>query len=335
VDIPEFGIFDNMHADESGQNITGKVTLNYQLDPNNFLYAFVASGAKPGGLNTPLEFLGGFIPAPFRQEYVTDYEIGWKSTLFENHLHLQLGAYDNSFQHFQVILPIPGVPEETSEANVPGRTKLYGLEASAQAVFGDLSFFTGLGLEHSELPTFWSENPNLVVDGLCNPATGPTTSPASPYCVNLKGHPQTYAPDFTFNFGAYYNFHINGDDKLTPGLTYSHISSQWATRYDNRAEGDYLTPRDLLGASLAWMHGTYVVTAYCCNLRRPLRRRGGLAAPHRRRPAPVRGQRHQDLLRAPCLAAGRRLFCDQMCPNSPRGLCWRRRGVGGAGYGHL
>ena len=264
VDIPEFFIFDNMHADESGQNITGKVTLNWNIDANNFAYAFVASGAKPGGLNTPLEFLGGFLPAPFRQEYVTDYEIGWKSSLYDNHLHLQLGAYDNSFQHFQVIVPIPGVPTQTTEQNVPGRTQLYGVEASAQAVFGDLSFFAGLGLEHSDLPTFYTIDTRVDTTPTvtCNPTTGPGNS----QCVNLKGHPQTYAPDFTFNTGVYYTFHVNGGDKLTPGVTYSHISDQWATLYDNRSQGDFLTPRDIVGASLSWAHGSYVWTAYCYNL---------------------------------------------------------------------
>jgi iron complex outermembrane receptor protein len=84
--------------------------------------------------------------------------------------------------------------------------------------------------------------------------------------VNLKGHSQTYAPNFTFNAGAYYNFHLGDGALLTPGITYSHISSQWATLYENRAEGDYLTPRDILGASLAWTKGTYIVTLYGTNL---------------------------------------------------------------------
>ncbi|MDR3470533.1 MAG: TonB-dependent receptor [Devosia sp.] len=267
--IPEligYGYSWSMNGKESGQNITGKATLNWNLNAHNFLYAFVASGAKPGGLNTPLYFFGGYLPAPFHQEYVTDYEIGWKSSMFDNHLHFQLGGYYNSFQHFQVIIPFPDDPSffSQTEENVPGRTKLYGLEASAQAVFGDLSLNMGLGLEHSQLGKFYSEDlraggGNLVS---CNPVTGPATSA----CVNLAGHPQTYAPDFTFNLGAYYAFHLDGGDTLTPGVTYSHISGQWGSLYDNTALGDYLAPRDIIGASLAWVHGTYTATAYCYNL---------------------------------------------------------------------
>lgn len=269
--VPEFvqyGIFDyHQIASESGSNVTGKVTLNWNLNKNNFLYAFVASGSKPGGLNTGVYDYAAFAilqpPAPFRQEYVTDYEIGWKSSLFQHHLNLQLGAYDSVFQHFQVNLPIPTNPIMSTQQNVPGRTKLYGLEASAQARFGRFSFDTGLGLEHSELGAFYSEDPfGPTTAAPCSPNTGP----ASTYCVNLKGHPQTYAPNFTFNVGAQYDFVLADQDKLTPRLTYSHISDQWGTLFDNAQYGEYLTPRDIANATLAWTRGSIVTTIYCYNL---------------------------------------------------------------------
>lgn len=273
VYIPEYAAlyhntayYYNMHADESGNNLTGKVTLNWNINKNNFLYAFVASGAKPGGLNTPQYFFPtNYLTAPFGQEYVTDYEIGWKSSLFSNHLHLQLGAYDNSFQHFQVTIPLPvfATSYASQEVNVPGHTKLYGVEGSAQAVFGDLSFFTGLGLEHSQLPNFFAEDPRYFTNGgVCLPASGPTSAA----CLNLKGHPQTYAPNFTFNVGGYYNFHLGDGDKITPGVTFSHISRQWATLFDNAAAGDHLQARDILGGSIAWTHGSYVLTLFGSNL---------------------------------------------------------------------
>ncbi len=273
-DVPEeaayfqYGYYyDKQDVSESGSNLTGKVTLNWNLNAHNFLYAFVATGAKPGGLNTGIYNYGiGAIvppPGPFRQEYVTDYEIGWKSSLFENHLHLQLGAYDSIFQHFQVNLPIPTDPVLQTQQNVQGRTKLYGLEASAQAVYGGFQGDMGLGLEHSELGTFYSADPFGPAPAMtCSPNTGP----AAGTCINLAGHPQTYAPNFTFNVGAQYAFTINNDDKLTPRITYSHISHQWGTLFDNAQYGEYLAPRDLVGASLAWTHGTYVLTAYGYNL---------------------------------------------------------------------
>ena len=53
---------------------------------------------------------------------------------------------------------------------------------------------------------------------------------------------------------------------MTPSVTFAHVSSQWGTLFDNVAAGDHLAPRDILGASLAWTHGSITATAYGYNL---------------------------------------------------------------------
>jgi iron complex outermembrane receptor protein len=282
---PQYIIYGYKFPDQqtyTGANETGKVTLNWNFDAHNFLYAFISSGAKPGGLNGNLLFGGGiagtstyrapgYLPAPFAQEYVTDYEFGWKSSMFDNHLRTQIGVYDNSFQNFQVIVPIPSVPNTTTEMNVPGRTKLYGVEGSAQVALGDFSADVGVGLEKSSLANFYSEDPRVAIPApyngsaySCNPTSGSATLP-NPYCVNIGGHQQTYAPAFTFNASLQYNFHLADGDLLTPSINYSHISDQWATLFENRSQGDYLTPRDIMNGTLAWTHGPYVASIYCYN----------------------------------------------------------------------
>jgi iron complex outermembrane recepter protein len=261
--VPEYYLYyPQPNASEYGGNFTGKATLNWNINDNNFLYAFVASGAKPGGINTAIYFGSGPIPGPFGQEYVVDYEVGWKSSLFDNHLHTQIGFYYNNFRNFQVILPLPDNPVQTTEQNDPNPTKLYGFEASAQAVFGDFSMNAGLGLEHTSLGTFYAEDSREPTSGICNALTGGTTAA----CIDLAGHPQTYAPSTTFNISGQYDFHLASGDIVTPNLNFSHISSQWATLFDNYAAGDFLAPRNILGASLAWKHGTYTTTLYGYNL---------------------------------------------------------------------
>ena len=89
---------------------------------------------------------------------------------------------------------------------------------------------------------------------------------AAAACINLAGHPQTYAPSTTFDISGQYDFHLKSGDVLTPELNFSHISSQWATLFDNYAAGDFLAPRNILGASLAWKHGPYTATLYGTNL---------------------------------------------------------------------
>ena len=263
--VPEFAPFFNQQQDETfdGHNLTGKVAMNWKVDADNFLYAFVATGAKPGGLNTSVyAFPPAPIPAPFAQEYVVDYEIGWKAQMLDGHLRTQIGGFYDTFRHFQVIIPLPNNPRLATEQNDANLTKLYGVEASAQGRLGDLSINANIALQHSSLGTFYTQDPRVGVGGVCDPKTGPSTTT----CINLGGHPQTYAPDFTFNFQAQYDFHLGAGDVITPAVTFSHISGQWGTLFDNRAKNDYLDPRDILGASLAWTHGSLTATLYGYNL---------------------------------------------------------------------
>jgi iron complex outermembrane receptor protein len=265
--VPQYAPFLDVYQNETetGDNTTGKVTLNWNLDSHNFLYAFVASGAKPGGLNDGVLYLSSFslnVPPPFKQEYVWDYEIGWKSSLLDNHVHMQLGGYYNDFKHFQVSLYIPDNPTQTTEYNVPNTTVLYGFEGSIQAAFGGFSVNADLGLEKSKLGTFYTTVPGSFLPGPCDPNTGPATTS----CFDLQGHPQTYAPEVTFNVGVAYRYRLTDGDSITPSVSFAHISDQWGTVFDITADGDHLGPRNLLDASIAWTHGTWVVTAFGTNL---------------------------------------------------------------------
>ena len=263
--IPEYGTMLNQAQDQrfKGNNLTGKVALNWTVNRDNFLYTFFATGAKPGGLNTTLyTFPIEPIPGPFRQEYVYDYEVGWKSQFFNRHLRTQVGFYYNTFENFQVSVPIPSNPQFTTEINNPAATKLYGVEGSAQAVFGAFSLDANIGYNHSSLGTVYVHDPRISTAGPCDITNGPSSAT----CFNLGGHPQTYAPELTYNMALRYDYKLTGGDIVTPSVNFAHVSEQWATLFDNVAAGDHLQARDILGATLAYTHGDVVVTAYGNNL---------------------------------------------------------------------
>lgn len=243
------------------EKVTGKVALNWTLDRNNFLYGFVATGYKAGGLNGPN--ILGVPPGPFEGEEVIDFEAGWKATMFDGRLRTQIGGYYNIYENFQVIIGDPTTPTITSISNVLGETKIYGLEASAQGRFGALGFDAGLSLSHSELGDFFAIDPRGPLTGACNPASGP----ASVNCVQVGGNAQTYAPEMTLNFGVEYDFAVAGG-RLTPRVDYSHISETWGTIFANEARGDRLEPRDIVNAQLTWepSDGAWRVQAYGTNV---------------------------------------------------------------------
>jgi iron complex outermembrane receptor protein len=259
VQVDQFGtpISDQQSAKSS--NVSGKAALNWTIDPHNFVYAFVATGFRAGGLNVPV---GLGLPAPFGPEKVTEYELGWKAGMLDGHLRTQLDAYYNDYQDFQVTIGYPAFPTFGFELNTPNPTKIYGLEAQAEAVFGDFSFDAGLGLMHSQLGAFYATDPRIIAFTPCNPSTGPSSGS----CIYLGGKEQTYAPNFTFNIGGQYIFRLADGDTVTPRLNYGHVSSQWATLFENAALGDHLGERNIINGQLAWSHGPYVATLYGMNL---------------------------------------------------------------------
>ena len=257
--IPEFFYNEYAHQSEHDDRLTGKADLSWAVNGNNYLYAFVATGYKQGGLNLPI---GTVYQQPFRAEYVTDYELGWKSSALDDHLRVQLDGYYDKYHNFQVTIGAPQIPTQGLEVNSPSPTTLYGIEFSAQAVLGHFSFDANLGWEHTSLGTFFATDNRLPPVGPCDPVIGP----ASLSCVNLAGHPQTYAPSLTYNFGPQYVFYLAGDSSLTVRANYSHVGSQWATLFDNATLGDYLGARNQLSAQAAYARGEWTFTAYGTNL---------------------------------------------------------------------
>ena len=247
--------------DRSEENaVTGKVALNWTIDPNNFVYAFVAKGHKAGGLNGPnLAFVA---PKPFEGEDVIDFEGGWKATMFGGRLRTQLGGYYNIYQNFQINIGDPTTPAITSILNVTDDTIIYGLEASAQGRFGNLGFDAGLSVSRSELGKFFAADPRLARAGVCDQNNGPATAT----CRNLEGNAQSFAPEMTLSLGVEYDFAL-GNGTLTPRLDYSHISDSWASVFANEAQGDHLKERDIVNAQLTYDSGhDWRVQAYSTNL---------------------------------------------------------------------
>jgi iron complex outermembrane receptor protein len=230
------------HTSDSG--VTGKVALNWKLDDNNFLYAFVATGRKASGINTTPAGTQTQ-PLPFGPETVTDYEIGWKPTFFDGHMRAQLGFYYDDYKNFQLSFGTPGAPTMSFIRNAGGTTVLYGVELEAQAVFGPLSFDLGGSYEHSALGA------TLVAD------------PVSGLPSQLSGRQAPLAPPWTAQVGAQYAIELPNGRTLTPRIDYSYVGGQWATPYQDL--GDFLEARNLVNATLVYDCDPYKVSFYATN----------------------------------------------------------------------
>jgi iron complex outermembrane receptor protein len=265
VDVMQYGAYIRADQTAKSNNFSYKASLGWKVSDDQYLYGFVATGFRPGGLNVPV---GLGLPAPFEPEEVTSYEAGWKANWAGGRIRTTVTGFYNDYRNFQVIIGYPDYPTFGIELNVEDPTKIYGFEANAEFHLGKLRFDMGISKIHSELGTFFAVDPrNPPAGTIADPVLPcrPQTGPVSAKCVALGGREQTYAPDFTFNASASYEFDLGGSS-LTPRVNYGHVAAQWATLFQVAARGDRLPQRNIVNAQLAWNKGSLTVTAYATNL---------------------------------------------------------------------
>jgi iron complex outermembrane receptor protein len=261
VNVQQYGALISQVQTVMSDNFSYKASLGWKVSRDQYLYAFVATGFRPGGLNVPV---GLGAPAPFEPEKVTSYETGWKANWAGGKVRTTVTGFYNDYKNFQVIIGYPTFPTFGIELNVPNSTKIYGGEAEIDVSLGGFKFGAGINVLHSELGQFYASDPRIAATGACDPLVG--GPPAATNCINLKGRRQTYAPNLTFNVSGEYTFKLPGGDTITPRANFGYVGSQWATLFQNTARGDLLDARKILNAQLAYTRGTLTVTAYTTNL---------------------------------------------------------------------
>jgi iron complex outermembrane receptor protein len=128
---------------------TWRAEADYDLTKANLIYASVARGYKPGGVNG--SYGQQLIPANFQPETNYAYEVGSKNTFFGNALRLNAAAFYYIHRNFQYIETDP-VPFDGGIANIP-HIDDYGLELEGQYVALENRFRLGgsLALENGEV----------------------------------------------------------------------------------------------------------------------------------------------------------------------------------------
>ncbi len=220
---------------------SGIATLAYQFNPNLNTYATYSRGHKAGGFNldrvfsdalgsivSPAVFAPGPVPvqtvrAPdtsFESELVDAYELGLKMASDDNTFQMNVAAFYQDFENFQlntftgISFIVTSVPEVISQ----------GVEVETfWSPFRDFS--TNLGVAYTDarygedLGTFVAANPGLFA---------------------LPGERLTHSPEWTVTGGFDYAFPFV--DTLTARL---HMDGRWQSEMDT---GSNLDPRKIQDA---------------------------------------------------------------------------------------
>jgi iron complex outermembrane receptor protein len=80
--------------------LSPRLGLNYSLSPNVFMYGFVAQGFTSGGWN--LYFASTMERIKYEPEYATSFELGIKSSWWNNRVIMNLSTFLTKFRDYQV-----------------------------------------------------------------------------------------------------------------------------------------------------------------------------------------------------------------------------------------
>jgi outer membrane receptor protein involved in Fe transport len=119
----------DLDASTSGSGSVPRVNLTYQITPNAMVYATYSKGYRPGGVNriAPPVVVAGQVPAPspYQADYLTNYEVGWKTQWFHNTLRWNGAVFWEEWKNFQ--FSFLGANSVTIIAN-GGNARIRGIE---------------------------------------------------------------------------------------------------------------------------------------------------------------------------------------------------------------
>lgn len=104
--------------------------LSYKATDDLLLYIDAAQGFRDGGVNPglPSTCQKNGVPSTYKPDTLTNYEVGWKSTLLDKHLQWNGAFYLMPWKNYQSLLFDPNVCASSSfDANI-GNAKIYGTE---------------------------------------------------------------------------------------------------------------------------------------------------------------------------------------------------------------
>ncbi|HEY4940431.1 MAG TPA: TonB-dependent receptor [Rhizomicrobium sp.] len=202
----------NKSVYESG--FTHRLNLSWKIDDDRMVYATWSTGFRPGGINRRTSVPPDPPIGPYQPDRLTNYEIGWKTSWFDNTLRFNGAAYREDWNHFQ--FSFLGINSFTEIHNAGG-ARIYGAE-------GDVVWQPTDGLTLSGAATLTDSH---LTSDYCSKA-GATVCPG-PLDPNPPSAPKGTSlptPKFKTNWTARYEFPFeNFLGHVQAGLVYQ--SSSW------------------------------------------------------------------------------------------------------------
>ena len=216
-------------ADDEWDEVSPKVAVDYQLTPGIMIYSSVTKGYRTGGFNS---FTSDPAFLSYDEETLWSYEVGAKSSFFNNRLIINSCAYYMDINDMQVYEAItPQVSYMTNAAKATGR----GVEVEITArVYDGIDVMAGYGYSDVEFDSFSD------VQG------------------NYEGNKSPYAPEYSFNLGVQYR-HALG---LYARADYIGYGKMYFDRANTYSKGAY----EIVNTKIGYEATSFDIYLYAKNL---------------------------------------------------------------------
>jgi outer membrane receptor protein involved in Fe transport len=200
--------------DQKGDGFIHRLNLNWKPTEDVLLYTTWSRGFRPGGINRR-----GTVP-PYKADYLTNYEVGWKTTLADGRLRFNGAAYRQNWSNFQ--FAFLGLNSFTQIENGPD-ARIWGIESDINWTPADGLSLSG-GLAYTDAK---------IKENLCasNSAAGCATTAA----LAPKGTRLPITPKFKGNLTARYQFPLGDTDAHIQAAVYHSGSASSDIRINDAA----------------------------------------------------------------------------------------------------
>ena len=174
-----------------------KIALDYQVTDSSLLYASISRGFRSGGINgraaTPNEVNS------YNAEFVTSYEIGFKSQSFDDRLRVNAAVFYSDYEDRQITIvkPLPS-GDVVNLIDNAGEVEISGFELEVKALVGrGLSLEANVGYTDAEYKKL-DPAAGLTEDSEYTFTPQRTGSVAAEYSVPVGGGEFTSRVDYSY-----------------------------------------------------------------------------------------------------------------------------------------
>ncbi|MXV51297.1 TonB-dependent receptor [Pedobacter sp. HMF7647] len=218
-----------------------KLSLLYKLDPSNNIYAVYSKGFRAGGISQLSSDPSQPPLFSYNPESSNNYELGFKSTLFNKRADFNISLFYTAVNNAQV--PTLVLPDAITITRNAGKLESKGLEFEAL-----LKPVNGLEIDYSFGYTD-AEYTKLDV-------------PSDGSAIDLSGNKQIFTPDITSLLAVQYGYKFKNNIQAVIRGEWKYLGKQ----YFNLANTIEQNPYDIFNARIGMSYNDYGIFFWGSNL---------------------------------------------------------------------